>query len=159
MNVFLDKAQRMWIIILAAMVGIIITYYLVKPYVLEPLGFINTNRCLKIFYKTNGNTALVYVEPINVWFWYVDKKIYVYGDTPDRYCTNPSEYTPVYVLDAEQQGKGMGYKCVQKLDTVKKYYDSIEDYNIVFHCLNPGDKLLTVQQIFNILLQKRIVFN
>lgn len=159
MNFFLEKAHRLWVILLGVLIGIIVTYYVIKPKLLEPLGFVNTNRCLKIFYKTNGNTVLVFVEPINRWFWYTDNKIYVYGDAPNKYCNNPVEYSPTYVLDVNQGDKGIGYQCVQNLDNVKKFYEDGKDWDVIFHCLKQDDAILTVQDIFNILLKKRIIFD
>lgn len=154
MNIFLEKSQRLWVIILAFIIGIISVYYIIKPFILSPLGFTDTNKCLKIFYKTNGNTALIYVEPLNRWFWYNDNKIYVYGDSPDRYCNDPNNYTPVYVL---QKGKEIGYQCIQKLDNVKQIYNDGKEYNIIFHCLKLGDTIPSAQNIFNILLKKGII--
>jgi len=168
MNIFLQKVLRLWVIIAAFLLGIVIVYYFIKPKILEPLGMVNTNRCLKIIYKTIGNTALIFVEPINRWIWFNDNKVFVYGDFGGRYCQNPEEYEPVYVLnlskDASYPGEEMGYECVKKLPDVQAYYENNKaDWNTVLHCLNfdkgVSTQILTVQEIINILLKKRIIFD
>lgn len=168
MNIFLQKALRLWVILIAFLLGIVIVYYFVKPKILEPLGMVNTNRCLKIIYKTVGNTALVYVDPINRWFWYNDKKVFVYGDFGGRYCQNTDEYEPAYVLDVSKEasypGQGIGYECVKKLSLVKDFYENNEaKWGVVLHCLDfskdLSSQILTTQQIVNILLRKRIIFD
>ena len=163
MNIFFQKSLRIWVIIIAICLGILITYHFIKPKILEPMGFVNTNNCLKIFYKLNGNTALIYVDPINRWMWFNDGNIYVYGEAPNRYCRNQEEYQPVYVLDVNKRGESKGYQCVKKLDNVKAFYEDGKPWDIILHCFPPEtstrDRVLTVQEIINILLEKRIIFD
>lgn len=168
MNFFLEKAGRLWVVIIAFLLGLVLVYYVIKPKVLEPLGLVGTNNCLKIIYKTIGDTALIYVDPINRWFWFNDKKVYVYGEMGGRYCKNTAEFEPVYVLDASRDagyvGEGEGYECIRKLEEVLDYYTKNKgSWNSIIHCLKKDravyEQILTVQQVINILLEKRIIFN
>lgn len=168
MNIFFQKALRLWVIVIAFLLAIVIVYYFIKPKVLEPLGLVNSNRCLRIIYKTIGNTALVFVDPINRWFWYNDNKVFVYGDFAGRFCENSDDYEPAYVLDVSKKasypGEGIGYECVKKLTLVRDYYEKNNaKWGVVIHCLDlnkdVSSQILTVQEIMNILLKKRIIFD
>ena len=168
MNIFFQKTVRLWIILIAFLLGLIIVYYFVKPKILEPLCLVNSNNCLKIIYKNIGDTSLIFVDPINRWFWFNDGKIYVYGEMGGKYCQNTDEFEPAYVLDATGKGAypgaGEGYQCIKKLELVLDYYNLNKgDWNVVMHHIQSdksvAENVLTVQEIINILLKKRILFN
>jgi hypothetical protein len=163
-NIFLEKGIRIYVIILAIITAIVIVHFVLVPHVLEPLSFIDTNKSLKIFYKTNGNTAIIFVEPVNRWILYNDGKIYTF--TPEntgRNCQDP-KFSLVYVIDSN--GKDIGYSCIQNVDEIIKEKYSGGDWNILFHRLDFSGKsgtiseqILTSQDIVNILLKNRIIFN
>lgn len=162
-NIFLEKGVRIYAILLAIITAIVIVHFILVPHVLEPLSFIDTNKSLKIFYKTNGNAAIIFVEPVNRWILYNDNKIYTF--TPEntgKNCQDP-KFSLAYVIDSK--GNDIGYSCIQNVDTIiKEKYN--EKWNILFHRLNFSGKLgtiseqiLTSQDIVNILLKNKIIFN
>jgi hypothetical protein len=165
-SILLEKGMRIYIIILAVITAIVIVHFILVPYVLKPLSFINTNESLKIFYKTNGNTAIIFVEPVNRWILYNDNKIYTF--TPEntgRHCDDP-KFSLAYVIDSE--GNEIGYSCIQNVDDIirEKYSVEKDEWSILFHRLDftgktgtISEQILTSQDIINILLKNRIIFN
>ena len=164
-NFFVEKILRLTIIILAIISAVVFVYYVVNPYLLEPLSFIDTENSLKIYYRTNGNTALIYIDPINRWLFYNDKKLYTFTPENTGHLCDKEGFSLAYVVNATDKLEEIGYECIPNIkNLIEKYYPSKnEDWEVVFHKLDInkdiGPQILTSQQIINILLKKRIIYD
>lgn len=164
-NFFIEKSLRLFIIVIAILSAIIFVYYIVNPYILEPLSFLDTQNSLKIYYRTNGNTALVYIDPINRWMFYNDKKLYVFTPQNTGHLCDKEGFSLAYAIKATDKLDEIGYECIPNISTlIDKYYPSKnDDWQVVFHKLDIdkdlSTQILTSQQILNILLKRRIIYN
>lgn len=158
-NIVFEKGFRVIIIVIAIITAIVFVYYIVNPYILEPLSFLDTENSLKIFYRTNGNTAIVYIEPINHWLFYNDKKLYTFTPENTGHLCDKEEFSLAYVMEATDELKEIGYECIPNVNTLLEKYYPQKDWKIVFHKVGTKDSVLTSQQIINILLKKRIIYD
>jgi hypothetical protein len=146
---------RLFVIIIGIATAYVIYSYFIKSYVLYPLCLINTNQCVRILYYKIENSILFNMEPTGYWGWYNNKNIYLYGITSDRLCEN--NFEPVYVIDASTPtGVPKGYECIQKLETVQKYYtDNSKKEYLYFRAEDPYK--LTVYDVIQYLMNKKII--
>lgn len=161
MNFFFDKGIRLAVILIAIITGIILVYYFIKPLFLEPFGFLNSRNFLRIMYKTNGNTALIYISPINRWILYNEGKAYTYTPQNTGRMCDKKGFSLAYVLDPKTSGEGV-YECIPQISNIEKeYYQS--EWRTIFHRIDfnkdISEQILTTEDIINILLKRKIIFD
>ena len=133
----------------------VIYQYFVESYILDPLCLVNTNQCVRIMYYTIGNDILFNMEPTGYWAWYNNKTIYMYGITTDRLCE--TGYEPVFVIDVSKRtGFPKGYECIQKLETIQKYYSENSKEQYIYYRAKDPYKL-TIYDIITYLKNKKII--
>jgi hypothetical protein len=146
---------RLWTIITAIIGGILMTVLILKPYVLEPLCLINTNKCIQISFKKFKNSVLVHMQPTGYWWWFNGRYIYVYGLPTGRECEDSSRFEPCFVVDAKTR-KTVGYECVTVLSDITKFYDekNAKEQHI-FVCSK--EKNFNIYDAFDQLVLKNII--
>jgi len=112
---------RIWVITVAILLAVVIYQFIIKRYVLEPLCFIGTNKCMKIEYQQYENSVLVHMIPSGYWVWFDGKDILVYGEPTGKVCKDEG-YESTYVYDVSAR-KVIGYMCAKDLTQVKAFYE------------------------------------
>lgn len=110
---------RILLVILAFCTGVVLCYYIIKPYILEPLCLVNSNSCAKITYYKYNNSVLMKMGASGTWIWYNGDRIYVYGQPVGQICEKP--YEAAYTINP-QNGLKEGFKCVKSLTDVLNFY-------------------------------------
>lgn len=152
-----NLAVRIWTIIVAVISGILITVFLLKPYVFEPLCLINTNQCIQISFRKYKNSVLVHMQPTGYWWWFNGEFIFVFGLPTGRQCEGKN-FEPAFVIDT-RTAKVKGYECVTHLENLIKFYkdDRKAKEQHIFICMKNKKKNFNIYDAFDQLVLKNII--
>lgn len=115
-----NLAVRIWTIVIAVLIAFSIAILVIKPFVLEPLCIIDTDKCLQIEYWQYNTTVLAHIQPTGYWVWFNGENMLIYGQPTGRLCSDLG-YAPAYLYDIRLQ-KVLGYVCVIDLEQVQSFY-------------------------------------
>ena len=116
---FTSLATRIFVILLGILTAIVVYWYLVQPYILEPLCLVNSNSCARIGYYRYNNSALMEMKNSGLYVWYNGDKAFVYGQPVGQICDK--NYEAAYAVNTHT-GLKEGYACVMLLKDVIKFY-------------------------------------
>lgn len=112
---------RIAVILLGIFTSIVVYFYMIQPWLLEPLCLVNSNGCVRMGYYQYNNSALVNMRNSGLWIWYNGDRAFVFGQPVGQLCENPSQFQPAYSINT-RTGAKEGYKCVMSLPEVQKFY-------------------------------------
>jgi len=172
---------KIWIFIIAILIGLSIHFLVIRDKVLKPLSLIDTYKSLKIQYQQYLNSVLIYVIQSQYWIWYDGKDVLVYGLPTgricnDSYCTGNKEsctdksekdcisdkectwekYEPVYIYNTTVN-KAVGYQCAKPLYEIQSFYCCKKARKEYIFIPNPNNKQLTMLDIMNEFIKRKII--
>lgn len=150
----LNLLIRIWIIIIACMVALIVYEFIVKPYLLEPMCLIDTQACLKIKYQTFENSVLVHMIPTGYWIWFDGKDVLIYGDPTGRVCKDEG-FESAYVYDVSTR-KIIGYMCAKSIIQIQDFYKK-QNSPIKYIFKRNFSANFNVYDLINLLADKNII--
>ena len=127
MNYILTIILRIFIILLAILLGALLFTKIIDPYILQNLCLTNSNSCLRIAYWNYKNSVLFHMEPIGYWVWFNGTKAFVYDVINGAVCTpgiDGTIFSPVFPIEPIPTAKPESWECIQNVDSLIHMYEN-----------------------------------
>ena len=123
MKYFYILLIRFLLIIFGILIGFLLYTYLVRPALVSSC-FLETDNCVKISYRSYGNSALAQIEPEGYWLWFNGNKAYIYlPDTDNKICT-AEDFVPAYVVSSTTEWqKPDSVQCIMDKKRIIEFYE------------------------------------
>ena len=127
MNYPLTIILRIFLVVLAILLGSLLYTKVIDPLILQNLCLTNSNNCLRIAYWNHKNSVLFHMEPVGYWVWFNGTKAFVYDVINGEVCKAGADgtiFSPVFPVEPVPKAKPQNWECIKNVDSLIDLYEN-----------------------------------